>query len=60
MPRKSNEVLLLFALMDAGDNVVKTSGTCGMCEKYKEVLIHDKRATDSFPTCIKCLKNAVG
>ena len=60
MPRKSNGVLLLLSLMEAGDNVVKTSGTCGMCEKYKSLLVHDKRAADCFPTCIECLKNAVG
>ena len=60
MSRQSNGILLLLSLMEAGDNVVKTSGTCGMCEKYKSLLVHDKRETNCFPTCIECLKEAVG
>jgi hypothetical protein len=46
--------------MDAKDNITKTSGTCGMCEKYNSLLVHDKTAVGCFPACIKCLKKAVG
>jgi hypothetical protein len=62
MPRKSNGMLFLFSLMDTKDkdNITQTSGTCAMCDKYNSLLVHDKTAADSFPTCIKCLKNAVG
>jgi hypothetical protein len=60
MPRKSNGMLLLSSLMDAKDNITKTSGICGMCEKYNSLLVHDKTAVDCFPTCIECLKNAIG
>ena len=59
MVRHSNTMLLLFSLMDA-ENITKTSGKCGMCDKYNSLLVHDKTTVGCFPTCIKCLKNDVG
>ena len=59
MPRKSNLHLLLKSMI-AAENITKSSGTCGMCDEYKSVLLHDKTAVDCFPACIECLMKTVG
>lgn len=45
--------------MDA-KNITKSSGNCGMCEKYNSLLVHDKTAVGGFPACLECLEKAVG
>ena len=51
-------MLVFLSVMEAKDDVIKTSGKCGTYDKEKKVLLSSKTAVDCLPTCIKCLTRA--